>query len=276
MLGTHLIADRRPHPLLLAAYSGIFVLTPLAGTSMLADKPPCGVNRLPTSAVSPTTYSSYSASSPSVSVPSSSPPFFAAASFPPSSSGDAVVSQEVDGGLRFSSRQVGSGPRRQLNGNQSPGELALGALGEGGGGAKEDLGACKALGPSWFDILLRIDDPCVCTAVTPQGHLQYGGLDLVYHRALAPWDKPAPCRLETGEYIVGSREIPLALRAMFLAAMAVPYGWLVKPATCGASHAVILTVTWLVVGLFFPCKHSLTHRLTDGSQSNTKIQTMNP
>ena len=132
----------------------------------------------------------------------------------------------------------------------------------------------------------------VCSAVTPQGHLQYGGLDIVYrarmlvslmnhfgspismhllaefpgtlrtvmllkyiatllprteivpslliHRALIDhclslytyilcansaqmtrWDQPEPCLTAGGGVIVGSREIPLILRLVFLSAMAV-------------------------------------------------------
>jgi len=41
------------HPLVLAAYSAIFILTPLAGTTMLVDRPPCAATLLPQSAVTP-------------------------------------------------------------------------------------------------------------------------------------------------------------------------------------------------------------------------------
>ena len=47
------VQDKRVHPLVLAAYSAIFILTPLAGTTMLVDRPPCAATLLPQSAVTP-------------------------------------------------------------------------------------------------------------------------------------------------------------------------------------------------------------------------------
>lgn len=108
-----------------------------------------------------------------------------------------AIEDEQGAGATFPSTQIGSGPRWQLQGTSVPNHPPAAAASPATAAA--DLGTCKTLGPSWFDILMRMDDACVCSAVTPQGHLQYGGLDLVYHRALAPWDKPAPCRLENGQ-----------------------------------------------------------------------------
>lgn len=215
MLGTHVIAGRRPHPLLVAGYSAVFILTPLAGTSMLAQRAPCDVSSPP---------------------PASTPVFAPSSVAVPHSSGDVQAPSirlgPIDGDADFASRQIGSGPWRQLGTNDA--RVIDGSAFGGGGSRVNGLEAkvvppadpltCNRVGPSWFDILSRLDDPCVCSAVTPQGHLQYGGLDVVYHRALAPWDKPEPCRLDGGGIIMGSREIPLALRALFLAAMAVPFG----------------------------------------------------
>ena len=99
-----------------------------------------------------------------------------------------------DGG--FPSTQIGSGPQWQLRGTSPdypparadntntyssatstipPATSSAAAAAAVAGRAppapppESDLGSCKALGPSWFDILLRIDDACVCSAVTPQG-----------------------------------------------------------------------------------------------------------
>ena len=214
MLGAHVVAGKRAPPALIAAYAGIFLLTPLAGTSLLSEKPPCF---------------------------GKSPSTDAAAAVPSSPRAPPLFEQTgMEASVGFASSQTGSGaPPRFGGGGIAAPATALAT-------ATAPASTCS-FSKSWSTFLFNIDDPCVCSAVTPEGHLQYGGLDLVYHQALAPWDPVEPCRLKaTGEVIEGSREIPLALRFLFLGAMALPYGLLVTPQKAGASHAGILTATWLI------------------------------
>ena len=191
MLAAHVVADKKPHPAVVAAYLGIFILTPLSGTSLLSHRAPCAdvAATLPIATID--------------------------------------IPRSGDGG------------------------------GGGGGGGYEPTPVADrpepspsrvAFGPTWLDLITGLEDPCVCTSVTPQGHLRYGGLDLVYHRGWTRWlgDEPAACALDDGSEVFATREIPLALRLLFLGAMAVPYGVLVTPRTCGAAHAGILVATWLI------------------------------
>ena len=41
MLAAHVVADKKPHPAVVAAYLGIFIFTPLCGTSLLSHRAPC-------------------------------------------------------------------------------------------------------------------------------------------------------------------------------------------------------------------------------------------
>ena len=64
------------------------------------------------------------------------------------------------------------------------------------------------------------------------GHISYGGLDLVYHKAGAGTPS-SRAEYATGDVVEGSREILLALRFLFLGAML--HGALVTPRKAGAA-----------------------------------------
>lgn len=112
-------------------------------------------------------------------------------------------------------------------------------------------GACDAsrFPTHWGNMLFDIQAPCVCTSETPQGHLRYGGLDVLYHSLHTPLDDVRSCDVTSLDgpsvTIRGSDEIPMVLRLAFLLSMAVPYATKVKPTSCGASHAAILLATWM-------------------------------
>ena len=219
MLGAHVVAGKRAPSALIAAYAAIFLLTPLAGTSLLAENP-----NEPKSC--------------------EEAPAFAALGDqtrrPPAPSAPAPLLEQRDASSSspgFASSQIGSGapPRFGAANAEVQGLIPPAPV------------ATCGFQNSWHAFLFDLDDPCVCSALTAQGHISYGGLDLVYHKALAPWDPVEPCRIRaTGDVVEGSREIPLALRFLFLGAMALPYGALVTPRKAGAAHAGILTATWLV------------------------------
>eukprot|EP00873_Tetraselmis_striata_P025643 jgi/Tetstr1/445907/TSEL_033536.t1 len=111
-------------------------------------------------------------------------------------------------------------------------------------------GACDAshFPKQWGNLLFDLRAPCVCSSVTPQGHMRYGGLDVLYHSLHTPLDEVRSCAVDNpaGPAVVrGSEEIPMVLRLAFLLSMAVPYATKVKPASCGLSHAAILLATWV-------------------------------
>ena len=212
MLAAHVVADKKPHPAVVAAYLGIFILTPLSGTSLLSHRAPCAdvATTLPIATID----------------------------IPRSGGGGGGgggggygygygYGFEPTPGVGFEPTPVAA-DRPEPSPSCSPSRVAF--------------------GPTWLDLMTGLEDPCVCTSVTPQGHLLYGGLDLVYHRGWTRWlgDEPAACALDDGSEVFATREIPLALRLLFLGAMAVPYGVLVTPRTCGAAHAGILVATWLI------------------------------
>ena len=123
---------------------------------------------------------------------------------------------------------------------------------------------------TWGNVLLAVDNECACTALTPEGHLLYGGQDIFYSRlmsfpgvdpvrrwVLTEWDAARGGRWfpqdELGDphpeplaVLEASKEIPLVLRLAYLAAMAVPYATKVRPRACGASHAAVLVGAWCV------------------------------
>ena len=190
MLAAHVVADKKPHPAVVAAYLGIFIFTPLCGTSLLSHRAPC-------------------ADVATIDIPI------------------ATIDIPRGGGAGgYESTPVAERP--EPSPPPSPSRVAI--------------------GPTWVHLMTSLEDPCVCTSVTSQGHLRYGGLDVVYHRGWTRWlgDEPAACGLDDGSEVFAVREIPLALRLLFLGAMAVPYGVLVTPRTCGAAHAGILVATWLI------------------------------
>jgi len=100
----------------------------------------------------------------------------------------------------------------------------------------------------WGNLLFDLHTPCVCSSVTPSGHIRYGGLDVLYHSLHTPLDQVRSCAVPSaaGPTVVrGSDEIPMVLRLAFLLSMAVPYATKVKPSSCGLSHAAILVATWM-------------------------------
>lgn len=147
----------------------------------------------------------------------------------------------------------------------SPGEVAPSSTAQScaSGGVEGPPGVERAL-PVVRDckrfptrgLLLDLSAPAVCSTVTPGGHLQYGGMDIVYHNLLTPpeWglEEVSVCELAPGELcevgaatFFGSREIPLGLRLAYLLGMVIPY-LQVKPRAAGFAHGTILTGTWMI------------------------------
>eukprot|EP00218_Dolichomastix_sp_CCMP3274_P015508 CAMPEP_0170135816 /NCGR_PEP_ID=MMETSP0033_2-20121228/2706_1 /TAXON_ID=195969 /ORGANISM="Dolichomastix tenuilepis, Strain CCMP3274" /LENGTH=748 /DNA_ID=CAMNT_0010371433 /DNA_START=44 /DNA_END=2287 /DNA_ORIENTATION=- len=97
----------------------------------------------------------------------------------------------------------------------------------------------------------RIDEPRVCSIVTPQGHILYGGLDTLYTFPLTVLDNPVverSCLGPNADAIVpvrGTPDIPMLLRIGYLAAIALPFLILGQPRSCGIAHAGILAASWM-------------------------------
>eukprot|EP00873_Tetraselmis_striata_P000039 jgi/Tetstr1/420303/TSEL_011424.t1 len=110
-------------------------------------------------------------------------------------------------------------------------------------------GACDAshFPKQWGNLLLDLRAPCVCSSVTPQGHVRYGGLDVLYHSLHTPLDEVRSCAVDNpaGRPWCAAPRRSDGAPPRVPALHGRPYATKVKPASCGLSHAAILLATWV-------------------------------